>query len=199
MIKAYFANYYRHMSDLTVDLCNNKIEYHKTHAEPWKVTLLDTGLETMTGGRIKRAQEYIGNEPFMLTYGDGVADINIDELLKFHKLQGGYITLTAVLPEGKFGALNVDPDSKVNSFQEKPKGDGSWVNGGFFVCEPEVMNYIDDRDDVAFESEPLNNLAKAGKLSAYKHDGFWKPMDMLRDKIQLEELIETHKAPWIKW
>ncbi|MCX6248484.1 MAG: glucose-1-phosphate cytidylyltransferase [Bacteroidetes bacterium] len=199
MIKAYFANYFRHTSDLTVNLRDNSVEYHKIHAEPWKVTLIDTGIDTMTGGRIRRVKDYIGNEPFMLTYGDGVSDVNIPDLIKFHKSQGGFITLTAVLPEGKFGALDIGDDSRVNSFKEKPKGDGSWVNAGFFVCEPEVMDFIEDRDDAVFEREPLFNLAKAGKMSAYKHHGFWKPMDMLRDKLQLEEMIQTHKAPWIKW
>lgn len=198
MIKSYFANYYRHMADMTVDMTNNSIEYHKNHAEPWKVTLIDTGIDTMTGGRIKRVQEYVGNEPFMLTYGDGVGDVDIKKLVEFHKEHGKLITMTSVLPEGRFGALDIDESLKVNSFQEKPKGDGSWINGGFFVCQPEVFNYIAD-DKTTFEREPLENLAKDNQLYTYKHSGFWKPMDTQRDKTQLEELIEKKTAPWIKW
>lgn len=198
MIKSYFANYYRHNADMTVDMTNNSIEYHKNHAEPWKVTLIDTGLDTMTGGRIKRVQEYVGNEPFMLTYGDGVGDIDIRKLLEFHKEHGKLITMTSVLPEGRFGALDIDESQKVNSFQEKPKGDGSWINGGFFVCQPEVFDYINE-DKTIFEREPLEKLAKDNQLYTYKHTSFWKPMDTQRDKTQLEELIEKNTAPWIKW
>lgn len=198
-IKEYFVNYYRHRSDLTVDLTNNTISYHKNHAEPWKVTLIDTGLETMTGGRIKRVQELIGKEPFMLTYGDGVADIDINELVKFHKEQGKYITMTSVQPEGRFGSLNIDDKNNVISFKEKPKGDGSWINGGFFVCQPEVFDYIQGGDSTIFEKDPLENLAKDKQLVTFKHSGFWKPMDTLRDKNQLEEMIENGTAPWIKW
>ena len=198
MIKSYFANYYRHNADMTVDMTNNAIEYHKNHAEPWKVTLIDTGIDTMTGGRIKRVQEYVGNEPFMLTYGDGVGDVDINKLLEFHKEHGKFITMTSVLPEGRFGALDIDQNQKVNSFQEKPKGDGSWINGGFFVCQPEVFDYITE-DKTIFEREPLENLAKDNQLYTYKHTGFWKPMDTQRDKTQLEELIEKKTAPWIKW
>ena len=199
MIKSYFANYYRHMADMTVDMTNNSIEYHKNHAEPWKVTLIDTGIDTMTGGRIKRVQEYVGNEPFMLTYGDGVGDVNINKLVEFHKEHGKLITMTSVLPEGRFGALDIDEDQKVNSFQEKPKGDGSWINGGFFVCQPEVFDYIPCDDKTIFERGPLEKLAKDNQLYTYKHNGFWKPMDTQRDKTQLEKLIETNKAPWIRW
>jgi len=198
MIKSYFANYYRHMADMTVDMTNNSIEYHKNNAEPWRVTLIDTGLGTMTGGRIKRVQKYVGNEPFMLTYGDGVGDVDINKLVEFHKNHGKFITMTSVLPEGRFGALSIDDSCKVNSFQEKPKGDGSWINGGFFVCQPEVFNYIKD-DNTIFERDPLENLAKDNQLYTYKHTGFWKPMDTQRDKTQLEELIENNKAPWIRW
>ena len=198
MIKSYFANYYRHNADMTVDMTNNSIEYHKNHAEPWKVTLIDTGLDTMTGGRIKRVQEYVGNEPFMLTYGDGVGDVDISKLLEFHKKHGKLITMTSVLPEGRFGALDIDEYQKVNSFQEKPKGDGSWINGGFFVCQPEVFDYISE-DKTIFEREPLENLAKDNELYTYKHTGFWKPMDTQRDKTQLEEMIEKNIAPWIRW
>jgi glucose-1-phosphate cytidylyltransferase len=198
LIKEYFANYYRHMTDMTIDMANNSIEYHRSKAEPWKVTLVDTGLNTMTGGRIKRVKDYIQNEPFMLTYGDGVCDININELVSFHKAHKGTITMTSVQPEGRFGALLIDGNNKVESFKEKPKGDGAWINGGFFVCEPEVIDYINN-DTTIFEREPLENLAKDGKLFTFKHTGFWKPMDTLRDKTQLEDLIEKGQAPWIKW
>ncbi len=198
LIKEYFANYYRHNADLTIDMENNSIEYHRHHSEPWKVTLVDTGLETMTGGRIKRVKDYIGREPFMLTYGDGVADIDIPELLNFHKAHGKYLTMTSVQTEGRFGSLQIDPSSKVEQFREKPKGDGSWINGGFFVCQPEVFDYIEG-DNTLFERDPLERLAADGQLFAFKHHGFWKPMDTLRDKKQLEDLIEQHNAPWIKW
>lgn len=199
MIKEYFANYYRHMSDMTVDMINNSITHHANHAEPWKVTLIDTGIETMTGGRIKRVKDYVGNEPFMLTYGDGVSDVNIMDLIQFHKSHGKAITMTAVQPEGRFGSLQITEESKVTSFQEKPKGDGNWINGGFFVCQPEVIDYITEGDKTTFENKPLENLAKDGQLLTYKHNGFWKPMDTLRDKMQLEEMIENGNAPWIKW
>lgn len=152
----------------------------------------------MTGGRIKRVQEYVGKEPFMLTYGDGVADIDINELVNFHQLHGKLSTMTSVLPEGRFGSLLIDGDNNVLSFKEKPRGDGSWINGGFFVCQPEVFNYIQD-DSTVFEKEPLENLAKDNQLVTYKHSGFWKPMDTLRDKTQLENMIEKGTAPWIKW
>lgn len=199
MIKSYFANYYRHMADMTVDMKEDSIEYLKNNSEPWKVTLIDTGVDTMTGGRIKRVQKYVGNEPFMLTYGDGVGDVDINKLVKFHKEHGKLITMTSVLPEGRFGALNIDESHKVNSFQEKPKGDGSWINGGFFVCQPEVFDYIPDDVTTIFERGPLENLAKDNQLYTYKHTGFWKPMDTQRDKVQLEDLIEKNIAPWIKW
>jgi glucose-1-phosphate cytidylyltransferase len=198
LIKEYFTNYYRHMSDLTVDLANNNIEYHVNNAEPWKVTLIDTGLDTMTGGRIRCARNYINNEPFMLTYGDGVADIDLKALHQFHRQHGRAITMTSVQPEGRFGALIME-DDKVLSFKEKPQGDGNWINGGFFVCEPAVMDYIDDNRATIFERKPLETLAEDGELFTYKHHGFWKPMDTLRDKTQLEELIDTGKAPWVKW
>ena len=198
MIKSYFANYYRHMADMTIDMATDTVEYHKNHAEPWKVTLVDTGVDTMTGGRIKRVKDYVGNEPFMLTYGDGVADVNIIKLIDFHKEHGKYITMTSVLPEGRFGALEINELDKVTSFQEKPKGDRTWINGGFFVCQPEVFDYIDG-DKTIFEREPLENLAMNDQLYCYKHHGFWKPMDTQRDKIQLEALIENNTAPWIKW
>lgn len=198
MIKEYFVNYYRHMADITIDLANNSIEYLKNKAERWKVTLIDTGLDTMTGGRIKRAEEYIGNETFMLTYGDGLSDVNIPELLNVHRKHGKAMTLTSVQPEGRFGALHINKDNRIENFLEKPRGDGAWVNGGFFVCEPKVLDYIDG-DDSVFEKNPLENLAKDGELYTYKHSGFWKPMDTLRDKILLEELIASGSAPWVKW
>lgn len=199
LIKEYFANYYRHMSDMTIDMSNNTITHHASHAEPWKVTLVDTGVETMTGGRIKRVQQYVNNEPFMLTYGDGVTDVNILELVKFHLSHKGLITMTAVQPEGRFGSLKITDENKVSSFKEKPKGDGSWINGGFFVCQPEVFDYIQEGDLTVFERKPLELLAEEGKLFTYKHTGFWKPMDTLRDKTQLEDLIENGTAPWVKW
>lgn len=198
LIKEYFANYYRHNADMTIDMANDSIEYHTPHSEPWKVTLVDTGMETMTGGRIKRVRDYIGNEPFLLTYGDGVADVDIPELIKFHKSHGKYITMTSVQTEGRFGSLQIGNGSKVEQFKEKPKGDGSWINGGFFVCQPDVLDYIEG-DNISFEREPLERLAAEGHLFAFKHIGFWKPMDTLRDKKQLEELIEKNNAPWIKW
>jgi glucose-1-phosphate cytidylyltransferase len=198
MIKEYFANYYRHNSDMTIDMATNNIQYHGTHTEPWKVTLIDTGLDTMTGGRIRRIKDLIGNEPFMLTYGDGVADVDINDLYNFHRAHGKYITMTSVQTEGRFGSLEIADDQKVVSFKEKPKGDGAWINGGFFVCQPEVLDYIDG-DKMSFEREPLERLASDGQLFAFKHHGFWKPMDTLRDKNQLEELIEKNNAPWIKW
>jgi glucose-1-phosphate cytidylyltransferase len=194
MIKEYFAHYFLHMADLTIDMKSNTVTHHNNLAEPWKVTLIDTGLETMTGGRIKQVQEYVGNEPFMLTYGDGVCDVNIN-----HKGHGKAITMTSVQPEGRYGSLVIDSDEKVLSFQEKPQGDGAWINAGFFVCQPEVFSYIPDGVKIIFEREPLESLAKAGQLYTFKHEGFWRPMDTQRDKSHLEELIENHKAPWIKW
>jgi glucose-1-phosphate cytidylyltransferase len=199
IIKEYFANYYRHRSDLTIDMSTNTICYHKNHAEPWKVTLIDTGLDTMTGGRIKRVQEYVGNEPFMLTYGDGVCDININTLVDYHNQHGKLITMTSVQPAGRFGSLLIDENNNILSFKEKPKGDGSWINAGFFVCQPEIFNYIQGGDATFFEREPLENLAKERQLVTYKHNGFWKPMDTLRDKTELSEMVEMGTAPWIKW
>jgi len=199
MIKEYFVNYYSHMSDLTIDMKSNTIKHHVNHAEPWKVTLIDTGLDTMTGSRIKKVRDYVGNEPFLLTYGDGVSDVDINKLILFHKSHGKAITMTTVQPEGRYGSLIVDDDQKVLSFQEKPKGDGAWINAGFFVCQPEVFDYIPEGDKIIFEREPLENLAEANQLFAYKHDSFWKPMDTQRDKNQLEYLIDNNKAPWIKW
>jgi len=197
-IKEYFANYFLHQSDVTFDLSNNNMEIHNNTSEPWKVTLIDTGLNTMTGGRILRAKDYLKNEPFLLTYGDGVADINILELIKFHKSHGKAITMTSVQPEGRFGALVTEPDNKVKSFMEKPRGDGSWINGGFFVCNPMVMEYIRD-DSTIFEREPLENLANDGQVFTFQHRGFWKCMDTLRDKNQLNEMWESNDAKWKIW
>ncbi len=199
MIKEYFANYFLHQSDVTIDLENNNIQIHNTKAEPWKVTLVDTGLYTQTGGRILRAKKYLEGGTFMLTYGDGVADINIKELIEFHKKHGKYATVTAVQPSGRFGALELDESNNVIRFKEKPKGDGAWINGGFFVLEPEIFDYINKGDETYWERDPLENLAKDGQLVAYKHYGFWKPMDMLRDKKELEELWNSGKAPWKIW
>ena len=199
MIKEFFANYYRHESDLTIDFETNKTTYHKNNAEPWKVTMIDTGAESMTGGRIKRVQKYVGNEPFLLTYGDGVGNINISEVVKYHIQQGKLATMTSVQPEGRFGSLDIDNNNNILSFKEKPKGDGSWINAGFFVCQPEVFDYIKGGDSTIFEQQPLENLAKDMQLVTYKHEGFWKPMDTLRDKSQLEEMIEKGIAPWITW
>lgn len=198
-IKEYFANYFLHQSDVTIDLKNNNVEIHNNSSEPWKVTLLDTGLHSMTGGRIKQAKEYIGDESFMLTYGDGVADININELVKFHKAHGKAMTMTSSQPAGRFGALSIEEDNKVSKFMEKPKGDGAWINAGYFVCEPEVFDYITEGDGTVFEQDPLHNLAMDNKIFTYKHEGFWKPMDSLKDKNDLNELWDTKKAPWKVW
>ena len=199
VIKEYFANYFLHQSDVTIDVQNNSVEVHNTSSEPWKITLVDTGLHTMTGGRVKRVEEYIKGEPFMLTYGDGVADIDIEALLKTHKEHGRAITMTAVQPDGRFGSLKFIGDHQIESFQEKPKGDGSWINGGFFVCEPKVLDYITEGDQTIFERKPLENLAKDGELFSYKHYGFWRPMDTLRDNKLLNELWDNNKADWKLW
>jgi glucose-1-phosphate cytidylyltransferase len=198
VIKEYFANYFLHQSDITINLKENKLEVHNCKAEPWKVTLIDTGLSTNTGGRIKRIRDYVGNETFMLTYGDGVADINIAELLKVHKKSGKYATITAVQPTGRYGALELDKDDGVLCFQEKPRGEGAWVNGGFFVLEPQIFDYIKG-DEIIWERGPLENIAKDGQLAAYKHHGFWKCMDTLRDKVELENLWNAGKAVWKIW
>lgn len=199
-IKEWFANYYLHNSDITFDFSqNNKMTIHNNVSEPWKVTLVDTGLNTMTGGRIKRIQNYINNERFMVTYGDGVADIDIDALLKFHTDNGKIATLSAVQLPGRFGLANIQNNNEVVSFVEKPIGDdGSWINGGFFVLEPEIFNYINNEQTI-WEKEPLEELAAKKQLMAYKHHGFWRPMDSLRDKNVLEELWNLQKAPWKVW
>lgn len=198
-IKEYFAHYFLHEADITFDFKNNNERMvHHHSAEPWTVTLVNTGLETMTGGRVKRIREYIGNETFLLTYGDGVGNVNIPELIAYHKSHRKLATLTSTQPGGRFGALNLDDQNHIRHFQEKPKGDGAWVNAGFFVLEPEVFDYIDG-DQTVFEREPLESLARDGQLLAYKHDGFWQPMDSLRDKKELEDLWKTGKAPWKIW
>ena len=197
-IKEWFANYFLHNSDITIDVRNNNIEIHDNVTEPWKVTLVETGLHTQTGGRIKRIQKYIGNEPFMLTYGDGVANINLDDLVKFHRQNKKLCTVTAVQPSGRFGALNFGRENDVISFTEKPKGDGAWINGGFFVCEPEVFDYVAS-DSVIWEREPMEKIAADGQMIAYKHIGFWRPMDTLRDKQELENDWLSGKAQWKVW
>jgi glucose-1-phosphate cytidylyltransferase len=196
-IKEYFANYFLHQSDVTFDLSTNELQVHSNSSEPWKVTLLETGADTMTGGRIRRAKNFIGNEPFLLTYGDGVSDVNLSELVKFHQKHGKLITITAVQPEGRFGALETKGE-RVESFLEKPKGDGSWINGGFFVCQPAVLDYIDG-DEIVFEKQPLQQLAKGGQLFHFRHDGFWKCMDTLRDKKLLNEMWDSGHAKWKIW
>lgn len=197
VIKEYFANYFLHMSDVTFDMQQNKMEVHQNNAEPWRITLVDTGEQTMTGGRLKRVQEYVGNEDFCFTYGDGVSDVDITKLVASHKLSGSQATLTAVQPPGRFGALNFD-DNKITSFQEKPVGDGGWINGGFFVCSPAVFDHIAG-DDSVWERQPLEQMAKDKNLSAFFHRGFWQPMDTLRDKNHLEELWASGQAPWKVW
>jgi glucose-1-phosphate cytidylyltransferase len=197
LIKEYFANYFRHESDITVDFTTNTTQIHNSKAEPWKVTMIETGTDTMTGGRVKRIQPYTEGKPFMLTYGDGVGEVDIDALLNFHHKNKKFITVTAVQPSGRFGALNLD-GNYVSSFMEKPKGDGAWINGGFFVCEQDVFKYLDG-DASVFEREPMEKLAGDGQMAAFKHAGFWRPMDTLRDKQELEAFWESGKAPWKKW
>ncbi len=197
VIKEYFANYFLHMSDVTFDMSANEMEVHHKHVEPWRVTLVDTGENTLTGGRLKRVQNYIGDESFCLTYGDGIADINIGALVDFHKKHGNKATVTAIQPPGRYGALKLN-DSIVSSFQEKPAGDGAWINGGFFVLEPSVLDLIEG-DETSWESTPLVKLAAQGDLHAYQHKGFWQAMDTLRDKNQLEALWGAGDPPWKVW
>lgn len=197
MIKEYFSNYFLHMSDVTFDMTTNSMEVHQKNVEPWRVTLVDTGAESMTGGRVKRVAPYLDGT-FMLTYGDGVANVNIRGLVEFHQRHGKAATVTSTQPSGRFGALNMNDDGQVISFQEKPAGDGSWINGGFFVLERSVLDRISANNTV-FEKEPLEGLAAEGELVAYKHSGFWQPMDTLRDKQQLEELWLSGSAPWKLW
>ena len=201
MIKEYFANYFLHMSDVTFDIRNNSVEVHQNGAEPWRVTVVDTGDETMTGGRLRRVKKYLGNETFCMTYGDGVGNIDIQRLTKYHIEQKTLATLTAVQPPGRFGAFTLeDHQSKIHRFKEKPHGgsDTAWVNGGFFVLEPSVLDYITG-DSIVWEREPMEGLAKDGQLSAYRHYGFWQPMDTLRDRNVLESLWQSGEAPWKVW
>ena len=199
VIKEYFANYFLHQSDVTFDVANNQMQIHNTVADPWKVTLVDTGLHTMTGGRVKRVKDYINGERFMLTYGDGVGDVDIKELIAKHEEKdNALITVTAVQPSGRFGTLNITEDEMVNSFQEKPKGERGWINGGFFVCEPAVLDYIEG-DNTIFERAPMEQIAAESKMVSYKHKGFWKCMDTLRDKNDLESTWQEGTAPWKMW
>ena len=198
LIKEYFANYFLHLSDVTIELATGKINVHNCKSEDIKLTLIDTGISTQTGGRIKRVKEYIGNETFMLTYGDGLADVNIKNLLKLHKANKKLATVTAVRPPGRFGSIMLGDHNEVVKFEEKPSGDGGWINGGFFVLEPEILNYIED-DNTYWEREPMVKLASEVQLSAYEHYGFWKPMDTIRDKTELQNMWDSGKAPWKIW
>jgi glucose-1-phosphate cytidylyltransferase len=198
LIKEYFANYYLHMSDVTIDIKNNQTEIHHNFSEPWKISLIDTGDNTMTGGRVKRIKDYIGDETFMLTYGDGVSDVNLSGLLNFHARKNKIGTITAIRPPGRFGALRIEGDDTITSFLEKPRGDGGYVNGGFFVFEPELFDYLRD-DATILEREPLESLARQNQLNAFKHEGFWHAMDTLRDKNYLEELWAAGRAGWKVW
>jgi len=199
IIKEYFTNYFLHNADLTVDLGNNTTEIHQNNAEPFKISLIDTGLDTMTAGRLKRVLPYTNNEPFMLTYGDGVSDVDIHEVLKYHKESGKVCTMTAIQPTSRFGVLKMQDDGTIESFEEKPEDSGTWINGGFFVINPEIKDYLhDDADDIMWERQPMEDLAAEGKIGAYKHHGFWKCMDTLRDKEELEQMWDTEPA-WKKW
>lgn len=200
VIKEYFADYFLHTSDVTFDFTNGKgnMIVHKNAAEPWKVTIVDTGLNTMTGGRIRRVREYVGNEPFFLTYGDGVSNVDIGKLLKFHKQHGKLVTITSVNPGQRFGSLDIAPDGRIVDFREKAKGDGALINGGFMVCQPEFIDYIEG-DGTTLEKEPLENVAHDGQLMSFRHDGFWQPMDTVREKQQLEKLWADGIAPWKVW
>jgi glucose-1-phosphate cytidylyltransferase len=197
VIKEYFANYFLHMSDVTFDMARNHMEVHERHAEPWRVTLIDTGADTLTGGRLKRVQDHVGNEAFCFTYGDGLTDLDVGAVLKFHRSHGKKATLTAIQPPGRYGSLNLD-GAAVRSFQEKPAGDGAWINGGFFVLEPSVFDYLQG-DQTSWEGQPLQQLANERQLMSYQHTGFWQAMDTLRDKQQLEELWASGRAPWKSW
>ena len=198
MIKEYFSNYFLHMSNVTFDMSDNKMLIHKKNVEDWKITLVDTGQNTMTGGRLKRVEEFINNETFGFTYGDGLSDVNIDSLIKSHKASNKLATITAVQPKGRYGSLLIEGHNEVVGFQEKVAGDGGWVNGGFFILEPEVLNLIKD-DQTTWEQEPLNELANKNQLNAFKHNGFWQPMDTLREKNQLQEMWDRNEAPWKLW
>lgn len=198
-VKEYFGNYFLHQSDVTIDLATNRMDIHNTSSEPWRITLLDTGNETMTGGRVLRARAYVGHETFMLTYGDGVSDIDLDALVAFHRAHGKATTMTSVQPEGRFGLFEAERSGRVAKFLEKPRGDGSWINGGFFVCEPKLFDYIAQGDATVLEREPLQRLAEDGELHTYRHLGFWKCMDTLRDKNELNEMWAAGHAPWKTW
>ena len=198
IIKDYFINYYTRYSDITVDMANNTVEVHKNRHEPWKVTMLYTGQDTMTGGRIKKAQDYIGNEPFMLTYGDGVSNVDLDKLVEFHKSHGKIATMTAVNVGQQFGVLEIDEDGTINKFREKSDSDGGVINAGFMVLNPEIFDYIEG-DSTVFEKQPLETVAAEGQLKAYMHHGFWKCMDTQRDREKLEEMIASGEAPWMVW
>lgn len=198
MIKEYFSHYFLHMSDITIDLKDNQTTIHNSFSEPWKITLVDTGMDTMTGGRIKRIKEHLNNEPFMLTYGDGVADIDIRKLLQFHQKHGKTFTMSAVQPTGRFGTLKIDKQQRIQSFKEKLPGDNHWINGGFFVIEPAIFKLL-STDQTILEKEPLEKLAKSKEMFAYQHRGFWYPMDTLRDKVYLESLWKDDVAPWKVW
>jgi glucose-1-phosphate cytidylyltransferase len=197
IIKEYFANYFLHMSDVTFDIANNTMQVHKKSAEPWTVTLVDTGIDTMTGGRLKKIQKYVEDDTFCFTYGDGLSNVNINKLINFHKKNNTKATVTAVQPPGRFGTLNIS-ENKITNFKEKPAGDGNWINGGFFVLEPSVFDYIQN-DSTLWEREPLENLAKENHLSAFRHSGFWQPLDTLRDKNYLDDLWTSNNAPWKIW
>jgi len=197
MVKEYFANYFLHTSDVTFDLAHNRMEVHQQHAEPWRVTLVDTGDQTQTGGRLKRVANYLDGETFCFTYGDGLADIDITAQLAFHRTRAGLATMCAVQPPGRFGAIDIE-DNRITRFEEKPSGDGSWINGGFFILEHGVLDYIKG-DATIWERDPLEALARDGQISAYTHAGFWQPMDTLRDKLKLEELWQSGRAPWKVW
>jgi len=197
MIKEYFANYFLHTSDVTFDMSNNRMEVHEKHAEPWRITLVDTGEATMTGGRLKRVAHYLDDEDFCFTYGDGLSNVNIRDLISFHRQNGTLATVTAVQPPGRFGALDLQ-HNRITAFKEKPEGDGGWINGGYFVLSPKVIARIAG-DDTTWEREPMERIAHAGQLAAYRHTGFWQPMDTLRDKMALEEMWNANRAPWKVW
>ncbi len=199
VIKEYFSNYYLHTSDVTIDLAENRTIVHNNRSEKWRITLIDTGELAMTGARVRKAKAYTEGKPFMLTYGDGVADVNIRALAEAHRQSGKAITMTSVQPEGRFGALDINESNEIVRFAEKPKGDGNWINGGFFVCEQSVFDYLPEGDDLVFEQDPLRRLAEDGQMNAFRHTGFWKPMDALRDKQQLESLWAKNQAPWKVW
>lgn len=198
VVKEYFANYFLHKSNVTINLKDNSIRVHETEAEDWQITLVDTGTETRTGGRIKRIKPFINNETFMLTYGDGVGDVKIDELVAFHKNHGGLCTITSAQPRGRFGAINIGNDNKVTSFKEKPAGEGGWINAGFFVCEPGVTDYIEN-DKIAWEGEPLEDMAKEGQMHSYKHFGFWRPLDTIKDRQEMDADYTSGQAQWRIW